>query len=276
MTPGNGLKRSARERSRESVSDFWRDYKGFIAWWVLVLVIGISQIQIYVITQENKDAIASINAEREERLTAQNSINIFFCEENNKQNATLGKLLAISLKVTPSQSELTPAQRQQLRDFKHVEHELNTPTNCRKVAAALARALGVNQSDINIRPLLTITVSGTHQGQAGSRHASGSPKTEGSAQATPHGTGSTGTGGSSHGGSAGGHEGVSPHPPSHQGGHHHHPAPAPAPTPAPAPAPAPSPAPPPPEQGNEGKGNENRLKVCPKLPLLPKCVEAGL
>ncbi len=286
MTPIKGLQRIARERSRASVRDYWRTQKGFIAWCVMAVVIGVALIQAFEAASTAQQGVDEINEERRVRVDTQSSINAFFCRSNNTQDAILGKLVEISLQGAPAKPDLSKRQLHGLHVFQQVEQELRSPTNCHKLALELAKATGVNPADVKITPLLGVSVNSSPfkgerlRGASAQPHhvptesASGSePEPETSTQQPrtpdPHESGSqggtthsggkhpeSGGGGSgSEGGSVGSEE-VSP-------------------TPAPAPAPAPSPTSPAPAESDRLPGAHitEALEelVCSKAPVSKLC-----
>lgn len=226
MTPIQGLKRIARERSRDSVRDFWSDHRGFIAWIVLVLVIGISQIQLYVLNNETHDAVGQVENERSSRINALNSVNVFFCQANNQQDRILGKLLAITLEGAPPADQLTEEQRVQLRAFRRAERNLNEPTDCKELALKLADALGIPREDVRISPIIGVSIEGFPNiitekkkknggsGQDGTAPTRGSPDSTSASPEENSGNSGGGSGGNEHTQSGGGGGGTT-----HVGGH---------------------------------------------------------
>lgn len=168
--PWEGLKRIARERSKESVKDFWRHHKQFIAWCALTIGVTFASVQSYYAAKTAQDGVNKINAERTDRVTAQSSVNTFFCHENNRQDLVLGKLLQISLRSALPDSELTDEKRAQLQAFRRATKDLVSPTDCRELARQLARATGVDPDDIVVVPIFGFTLDRSGERQAQDRN----------------------------------------------------------------------------------------------------------
>lgn len=111
---------------------FWRNYVGAIAF-VAVLVVGA------VGFWQIDNAVDSINTERSNRALVQTEINRYVCNENNKQDRILAKLIAVSI----AGAEDRPLTGRQLRAYKvflRAFRQLRAETPCNQIANAFLEA----------------------------------------------------------------------------------------------------------------------------------------
>ena len=96
------------------------------------------------------EAFDSVEEEREARVGASASINTFLCQRIDDVGNGVAALVRISLRNSPPQSELTPAQRLGYQEFLNYAVEQERPPRCRELALKIATLTGGDPDDIEI------------------------------------------------------------------------------------------------------------------------------